>query len=91
MSVKLYVGNIPWRTSVDELRDLFAAYGNVEVRAAIKADLGPVGRGQASLGPARPALDQPVLKCMCWAPLLPRRTASSPRTVRVAGLVASPL
>lgn len=30
MSVKLYVGNIPWRTSVDELRDLFAQFGNVE-------------------------------------------------------------
>jgi RNA recognition motif-containing protein len=30
MSVKLYVGNIPWRASVDELRDLFAQFGNVE-------------------------------------------------------------
>ncbi len=28
----LTVGNIPWRTSVDELRDLFAQFGNVEVR-----------------------------------------------------------
>jgi RNA recognition motif-containing protein len=26
------VGNIPWRASVDELRDLFAQFGNVEVR-----------------------------------------------------------
>lgn len=30
MSVKLYVGNIPWRTSTEELRDLFAQFGNVE-------------------------------------------------------------
>jgi RNA recognition motif-containing protein len=30
MSVKLYVGNIPWQTSVDQLRELFARYGNVE-------------------------------------------------------------
>jgi len=30
MSVKLYVGNIPWRTTADELRDLFGKYGDVE-------------------------------------------------------------
>jgi hypothetical protein len=34
MSVKLYVGNIPWQTSVDQLRELFARYGNVEASAA---------------------------------------------------------
>jgi len=30
MSVKLYVGNIPWRATPDDLRDLFSAYGTVE-------------------------------------------------------------
>lgn len=59
MSVKLYVGNIPWRTSVDELRDLFAAYGNVEVGGLFAADLG-VARSPPSLlrpgtAPTRPA------------------------------------
>lgn len=39
MSVKLYVGNIPWRASVEELRDLFAQYGNVEVSSRVVADL----------------------------------------------------
>ena len=29
MSKKLYVGNLPFRTNDDELRDLFAAHGNV--------------------------------------------------------------
>ena len=29
MSKKLYVGNLPFSTSEDEVRDLFAAYGNV--------------------------------------------------------------
>ena len=27
---KLYVGNLPWSATEDELRDLFAAFGNVE-------------------------------------------------------------
>jgi RNA recognition motif-containing protein len=39
MSVKLYVGNIPWRTSTEELRDLFAQFGNVEVGSRVVADL----------------------------------------------------
>ncbi|KHK00590.1 RNA recognition motif domain-containing protein [Desulfovibrio sp. TomC] len=29
MSKKLYVGNLPFSTNEDELRDLFAAYGEV--------------------------------------------------------------
>lgn len=29
MSKKLYVGNLPFSTNEDELRDLFAAYGDV--------------------------------------------------------------
>ncbi|MFP5257727.1 MAG: RNA recognition motif domain-containing protein [Acidobacteriota bacterium] len=29
MSKKLYVGNLPFSTNEDEVRDLFAAYGNV--------------------------------------------------------------
>jgi RNA recognition motif-containing protein len=29
MSKKLYVGNLPFSTSADELRDAFAAYGSV--------------------------------------------------------------
>lgn len=30
MSKKLYVGNLPFSTNEDEVRDLFAAYGDVE-------------------------------------------------------------
>jgi len=30
MSKKLYVGNLPFSTNEDEIRDLFAAYGDVE-------------------------------------------------------------
>jgi len=30
MSVKLYVGNLPWATSTDELRELFGRFGTVE-------------------------------------------------------------
>jgi RNA recognition motif-containing protein len=30
MSVKLYVGNLPWATSAEDLRQLFGAYGQVE-------------------------------------------------------------
>ena len=29
MSKKLYVGNLPFSTNEDEIRDLFAAYGDV--------------------------------------------------------------
>ncbi len=30
MSKKLYVGNLPFSTNEDEIRDLFAAYGEVQ-------------------------------------------------------------
>jgi RNA recognition motif-containing protein len=30
MAKNLYVGNLPWSTSEDELRDAFAQYGEVE-------------------------------------------------------------
>ncbi|MEA4858589.1 MAG: RNA-binding protein [Solidesulfovibrio sp.] len=30
MSKKLYVGNLPFSTNEDEIRDLFAAYGDVQ-------------------------------------------------------------
>lgn len=30
MSVKLYVGNIPWSTDVQDLKNLFSQYGTVE-------------------------------------------------------------
>ena len=30
MSKNIYVGNLPWSATEDELRDLFAQYGNVE-------------------------------------------------------------
>jgi RNA recognition motif-containing protein len=30
MSVKLYVGNLAWATSTDDLRQLFSSYGQVE-------------------------------------------------------------
>eukprot|EP00879_Flechtneria_rotunda_P000285 GHRR01000374.1.p1 GENE.GHRR01000374.1~~GHRR01000374.1.p1 ORF type:complete len:127 (+),score=34.34 GHRR01000374.1:120-500(+) len=30
MSVKLYVGNIPWSTQTDDLRQLFGQFGDVE-------------------------------------------------------------
>jgi len=30
MSVKLYVGNLPWATTTDDLRQLFGQYGQVE-------------------------------------------------------------
>lgn len=30
MSINIYVGNLPFNTQEDELRDLFAAYGAVE-------------------------------------------------------------
>ena len=30
MSKNIYVGNLPWSTTEDELRDMFAQYGEVE-------------------------------------------------------------
>lgn len=30
MAVKLYVGNIPWSTTTDDLRQLFGQFGEVE-------------------------------------------------------------
>jgi cold-inducible RNA-binding protein len=35
MAVKLYVGNLPYSTTEDELREMFAAYGTVESAAVI--------------------------------------------------------
>lgn len=35
MAVKLYVGNLPYSTTEDELREMFAAYGTVESVAVI--------------------------------------------------------
>ena len=32
---KIYVGNLPWSTTEDELREIFAAFGNVESVAII--------------------------------------------------------
>jgi cold-inducible RNA-binding protein len=35
MAVKLYVGNLPYSTTEDELREMFAAHGTVESVAVI--------------------------------------------------------
>jgi RNA recognition motif-containing protein len=37
MSINIYVGNLPFRMSEDDLRELFAAYGDVE-KAKIISD-----------------------------------------------------
>lgn len=33
----VYVGNLPWATSADDLRQLFGAFGQVEVRTALRS------------------------------------------------------
>ncbi len=35
MAVKLYVGNLPYSTTEDDLREMFAAHGTVESAAVI--------------------------------------------------------
>ncbi|RME79872.1 MAG: RNA-binding protein [Methanobacteriota archaeon] len=36
MSKKVYVGNLPWSTKEDELRELFSSYGDIEEVVVIR-------------------------------------------------------
>ena len=50
---KIYVGNLPWNTTDDDLRELFATYGAVESSAVVNdRETGrPRGFGFVEMGP----------------------------------------
>ena len=45
MGINIYVGNLPYETREDELRDLFAAYGTVEAARVITDQFTGKSRG----------------------------------------------
>ncbi|NBO94568.1 MAG: hypothetical protein EBU79_01740 [Betaproteobacteria bacterium] len=63
MPTKIYVGNLPWRATDEQLTTMFSAHGDV-TEARIVTDR-ETGRSRASFTTsARPSIEAPLIACI---------------------------
>ena len=83
MGTKLYVGNLSFRTTSEELRDAFAAAGTVESASVIEDRDTGRSRGFAFVEMSNPAGGQAAIKALNGKILAGRNIAVNEATERV--------